>query len=539
MQPASPVFWRRFNVGGKLMLITVLFAVSIAVLLGGTVSALRTQETMAAHSDAMGRQRFLVARYYIDAMQTAQGVPADYQAVKRIFDTNVASMLSGGNVITDLDGYRQVMLPAAPTPEIERSLREQQEAMVRLEAGVVRFLAMTPEARAEPAVIEEMVRLRKAVTGKADEATRLFVRNAQDESQAMLGMMVALGIVAVLLGTVAVLLISRSIVRPLQDCVRLARGIADGDLRQPPLPVRSGDEVGRLIAAFNDMLEGLRGITAETRSTAGHLATSVQEILASIQQQASSTREQAAAVQEITTTVEEIGQSAQQVAEMAREVGGNADAIAGTGQHGLQAVQEAAAAMEAIRSQTESVAETIVALSERTQAIGEIISTVNEIAEQSNLVALNAAIEAAGAGEQGRRFSVVANEIKALADQAKEATRQVRNILEQTQRNISTSVLLTEEALKRAGAGREKALAAETVIRQMAGGVQETSGSFQQVVGATGQQQIGLEQIAQGLQQIRQASVQAASGTDQLAKAAESLSQIGGTLTRLMEKYRL
>ncbi|MFC7333593.1 methyl-accepting chemotaxis protein [Rhodocista pekingensis] len=539
MQPASPQFWRRVTVGGKLMLITVLFAVSIAVLLAGTVSALRTQETMAAHSDAMGRQRFLVARYYIDVMQTAQGVPADFQSVKRIFDANVASMLTGGSVVTDLDGYRQVLLPAAPTAEIERLLREQLEAMARLEAGLNRFLALPPEARADPAVIEEMVQLRKGVTARADEATRLFVRNAQEESQAMLGMMVALGIIAVLLGAAGVLLISRSIVQPLQDCVRLARAIADGDLRQQPLPVRSGDEVGRLMAAFNDMLEGLRAITAETRGTAGHLATSVQEILASIQQQASSTREQAAAVQEITTTVEEIGQSAQQVAEMAREVGGNADSIAGTGQHGLQAVQEAAAAMEAIRSQTESVAETIVALSERTQAIGEIISTVNEISEQSNLVALNAAIEAAGAGEQGRRFAVVANEIKALADQAKEATRQVRGILEQTQRNISTSVLLTEEALKRAGVGRDKALAAETVIRQMAGGVQETSGSFQQVVGATGQQQIGLEQIAQGLQQIRQASVQAASGTDQLAKAAESLSQLGGTLTRLMEKYRL
>jgi methyl-accepting chemotaxis protein len=180
-----------------------------------------------------------------------------------------------------------------------------------------------------------------------------------------------------------------------------------------------------------------------------------------------------------------------------------------------------------------------VALSERTQAIGEIIATVNEIAEQSNLLALNAAIEAADAGDQGRRFSVVANEIKSLADQAKDATRQVRSILEQTQKNISTSVMLTEEALKRATAGREKALAAEDVIRRMTENLQENSGSFQQVVGATGQQQIGLEQIAQGIQQIRQASMQTAASTDELAKAATNLNQLGEALTRLMEKYRL
>ena len=102
--------------------------------------------------------------------------------------------------------------------------------------------------------------------------------------------------------------------------------------------------------------------------------------------------------------------------------------------------------MEAIREQVEEVAEKIVALSQKTQAVGEIIATVNDIAEQSNLLALNAAIEAATAGEQGSRFSVVANEMKHLADQAKEATVQVRTILGDIQKGINSSVMLTEEA---------------------------------------------------------------------------------------------
>ncbi|WP_162306005.1 methyl-accepting chemotaxis protein [Oleisolibacter albus] len=540
MHPASSVLpWQGKRVGTKLMLITGIFAAAILVLILSTIGALRSQQNDAAYADAIGRQRFLIQRYVADAINAGMGMQTDYLRTKQVLDSNLSAMLAGGPVVVSLDSNAQVDLPPPVTEEIATALRDQRLLLNRLSASIDRYMKLPEADRRDPAVLEELARGRVETGLKADDAVKLFVRYAQNEVSRIVGVQIALGIIAVLAGVLAALLISRSIVQPLQQCVALAGAIAAGDLRQQPLPVRSRDEVGQLTESFNAMLEALRAITTETRSTAAHLAASVQEILASIQEQASSTREQAAAVQEITTTVEEIGQSAQQVAEMAREVGSAADSIAGSGQTGLTAVQEATAAMEAIRSQTENVAETIVALSERTQAIGDIVSSVNEIAEQSNLVALNAAIEAAGAGEQGRRFSVVANEMKALADQAKEATKQVRSILEQTQRNISSSVLLTEEALKRVSAGRDKAATAEEVIRQMAGSVRDTSGSFQQVVGATGQQQIGLEQIAQGLQQIRQASVQAASGTDQLAKAAESLGQLGGTMTRLMEKYRL
>ena len=104
----------------------------------------------------------------------------------------------------------------------------------------------------------------------------------------------------------------------------------------------------------------------------------------------------------------------------------------------------------------EEVAENIVALSEKTQAVGEIIATVNDVAERSNLLALNAAIEAAAAGEQGNRFSVVANEMKNLADQAKDSTVQVRTILSDIQKGINSSVMLTEEAVKRVESGKQQ-----------------------------------------------------------------------------------
>src|SRR5205814_10329015 len=123
----------------------------------------------------------------------------------------------------------------------------------------------------------------------------------------------------------------------------------------------------------------------------------------------------------------------------------SAEAASATSKSGLQAVKSTNRTMEAIREQVEEVAEHIVALSEKTQTVGEIIATVNDIAEQSNLLALNATIEAAAAGSEGNRFSVVATEMKNLADRAKACTIQVRTILSEIQKGINTSVMLTEE----------------------------------------------------------------------------------------------
>ena len=216
-----------------------------------------------------------------------------------------------------------------------------------------------------------------------------------------------------------------------------------------------------------------------------------------------------------------------------------AEATSATSRAGLQAVQDTNRTMEAIREQVEEVAENIVALSEKTQAVGEIIATVNDIAERSNLLALNAAIEAAGAGEQGSRFSVVASEIKNLADQAKESTVQVRTILGDIQKGINSSVMLTEEAVKRVETGKQQADVTEQTIRQMADTTQESVQAFQQIIGATNQQQIGFEQVTQGMQDIRQAATQTAAGTVQLEKAVANLNSLSQQLREAVGRYQL
>lgn len=343
---------------------------------------------------------------------------------------------------------------------------------------------------------------------------------------------------AVLIGLIIALLIRRSIVNPLSAFMEFVGRVGHGDLSGEP--AKSGnDELGRLGTTLNTMVEGLRQLAAQSREATNDLNAAAAEIRASTQEQAASVEEQLAAVQETAATVDEITHSGVQIGKRAQEVIATAQATAQTSNAGLRAVDETVKAMDAIREQAEAVAGNIVALSEKTQAIGEIITSVNDISERSHLLALNAAIEAAAAGEQGRSFAVVAAEMKTLADQAKDATGQVRSILGDIQRGINSSVMLTEEAVKRVAAGRERTETTHAAITEITGRAQEGVHTFQQIVASTNQQQLGIEQVMGALQNIRQASQQTAAGTRQLDTAAANLTQLSSKLVDIADRYRI
>jgi methyl-accepting chemotaxis protein len=343
---------------------------------------------------------------------------------------------------------------------------------------------------------------------------------------------------AVLIGLVIALLIRRTILRPLGQFTALMERVGQGDLTGE-MAATGKDEFGRLGASLNAMVEGLRQLARQNREAIENLNAAAAEIRASTQEQAASVEEQLAAVQETAATVDEITHAGTQVGKRAQEVIASAQATAQVSSSGLRAVDETMRSMDLIREQAEAVAQNIVSLSEKTQAIGEIISTVNDISERSHLLALNAALEAASAGEQGRSFAVVAQEMKTLADQAKEATGQVRSILGDIQRGINTSVMLTEEAVKRVAAGKERTDTTYSTINEMTGRIQESVQTFQQIVASTNQQQLGIEQVMSALQNIRQASQQTADGTRQLDAAAANLAGLSQQLVGLTDRYRL
>jgi methyl-accepting chemotaxis protein len=384
--------------------------------------------------------------------------------------------------------------------------------------------------------------IRQVIKDMEEEERGLLDKRTREEDASVRNTrltIIIMTVVAVLTLSLFGYSLTRGITQPLGRVMEMSRKIADGNLRQEKLPVVSTDEIGQLTAVCNSMLDSLRDLTSRTAGVTESLNAAAAEIMASTQEQATSTKQQAATVQQVTTTMEEVSQSGSQIAAKAKQVATAAEATSTAGNAGLQAVQEATRTMGAIREQVEEVARNIVALSEKTQAVGEIIATVNDIAERSNLLALNAAIEAASAGEQGSRFSVVANEMKNLADQAKESTVQVRTILGDIQKGINSSVMFTEEAVKRVDVGKHQADVTEQTIRQMAQTTIESVQAFEQIIGAGNQQQIGFEQVAQGMKDIRQAAGQTAAATSQLEKAVVNLNALSQELKKAVGRYQL
>ena len=376
---------------------------------------------------------------------------------------------------------------------------------------------------------------------EAEEKDLLAIR--VDQEKASVGATkwtIILGsLVAIVSLSVIGFLITRGLTGPLRQLGEMSQKITAGNLKQEKVRITSRDEIGQLGETFNGMLVSLQELSRQTIMVTESLNTATAEIMASVQEQASSTKEQAVTVQQITTTMEEVGQSGAQISSRAKQVAAAAEATSTATTSGTQAVQETNRTMLAIRAQVEEVAENIVALSEKTQAIGEIIATVNDIAERSNLLALNAAIEAAAVGEQGNRFSVVANEMKNLADQAKDSTVQVRTILGDIQKGINSSVMLTEEGVKRVETGKQQADVTEQTIRQMTKTTLDSVQAFEQIIGAGNQQQIGFEQVAQGMKDIRQAAGQTAAATSQLEKAVANLNGLSRELRQTVGRYQV
>jgi len=263
------------------------------------------------------------------------------------------------------------------------------------------------------------------------------------------------------------------------------------------------------------------------------------EITSAAAQIAQSTSRTSAAVSQGAATAEEVRQSARLVGEKTERVAESSKHAAEALQVGTEATDETLGKMELIREQMESIGDTVVRLSEHSQAVEEIIETVKDLSEQSNLLAVNASIEAARAGDQGRGFSVVAQEIKSLAEQSREATVQVRSILEDTRKWINAVVLGTEHGNRAVQAGVRQAGLAGDTIKTLANAMSNWTQAAGMVHASSEQQAAGAEQVSIAMTSIDEAMRQNLHGISQLEKTARELEKLADTLARTLERYKV
>ncbi|MGA1823669.1 MAG: methyl-accepting chemotaxis protein [bacterium] len=349
-------------------------------------------------------------------------------------------------------------------------------------------------------------------------------------------------LMGLLLATIACLLgyfSARSIAEPLKSLSDKATLISEGDLTITIDDNQRADEVGVLMRAFQNMLITLRNQTKDILECANQLAFSISQISTTTAELSASSSETSTSLNQITTTVKEVRQTAQMSNEKAAQVAKSAQNSSDTSEAGKKAADNAISGMNRIKDEMEYIAEGIVKLSEQTQSIGEIINTVNDFADQSNLLAVNASIEASKAGEHGKGFVVVAQEVKSLADQSKEATNQVKSILNEVKKATSAAVLATERGTKAVEAGMDLSAQTSTSVGILSESVKKAELSAIQIAASSQEQLVGMDQLAQAMESIREAGIQNKDSAKQLGAASQNLENLVHNLKSMADKFKV
>ena len=315
-----------------------------------------------------------------------------------------------------------------------------------------------------------------------------------------------------------------------------ARHISEGDLSVELIERSERDELG---LALKMMITNLRDIIGELVSGTSTLAASVSQLSTTSSLLAASAAETSSSMAEVTATVDEVRQTSQLSSERAQDVATTSEEASRYSEKGSEATQKTVTGMSVIKEEMDYIAESIVSLSEQSQNVGEIVDTVTDLADQSNLLSVNASIEAAKAGEHGKGFTVVAQEVKSLAAQSKQATEQIKRILSDIQKATGSAVMATERGTKAVHAGVEMMSQTEETFHVMTENINSSAEFAMQIASSSQQQLAGVEQVAQAMLTIKDAGQQNMDSARQLEDATQRLEGLANNLKQLSERFTL
>ena len=345
-------------------------------------------------------------------------------------------------------------------------------------------------------------------------------------------------VTSVVLSALFVFFIVRSITGPIAPLVSVARKIAAGNL-DVQIDHASSDEIGQLSDSFRIMTDNLRdtikqvtGHAQQVATAANQLHATAVQIAAGAEEVASQTNTVAVAGEEMTATSADIANNCQMAAEGGRRAN---QAV----QVGSDVVNETVKVMGRIAAQVSSSAKTVQSLGERSDQIGAIIGTIEDIADQTNLLALNAAIEAARAGEQGRGFAVVADEVRALAERTTRATREIGEMIKSIQTETKGAVVAMEAGVREVEIGTSEAACSGQALQEILNQINNVTMQVNQIATATEEQTATTGEISNNMLQITAVVQQTAKGAEESARSAGQLAQLAEELQQTVGRFKL
>lgn len=312
-----------------------------------------------------------------------------------------------------------------------------------------------------------------------------------------------------------------------------------GDLTVEIKPEKDNDDIGRLFNGFNktvkkirSMIDQIKEAVSATASASTEISASSEEMAAGAQEQSQQATEIAGAIEQMTRTIFETSKNASSAAESAKNSGT-------TAKQGGEIVNETIEGMNRIAQVVKKSAETVQELGKGSDEIGDIIQVIDDIADQTNLLALNAAIEAARAGEQGRGFAVVADEVRKLADRTTKATKEIAEMIKKIQKDTGSAVDSMQEGTEEVEKGITLADKAGTSLNEIISGSNKVVDIASQVATASEEQSATSEQISKNIEAISNVTNQSAAGIQQIARASEDLNKLTENLQRLLQQFRI
>jgi len=342
----------------------------------------------------------------------------------------------------------------------------------------------------------------------------------------------------VLLAGIVGWFIARSITRPLGIGVEVANRLAQGDLTVN-VDVSGRDETGQLMAAMKAMTENLREIIGRVSSTSSQVASAASQLQATAEHIATGAEEVAAQAGTVATAGEEMSATSGDIAQNCQMAAEGAQLASQSARNGSEVVERTVKVMAQIADKVQETAKTVESLGARSDQIGAIIGTIEDIADQTNLLALNAAIEAARAGEQGRGFAVVADEVRALAERTTRATREIGEMIKAIQNETKGAVAAMEQGVRQVEAGTEEAQKSGQALQEILQQVNDVAMQINQVATAAEEQTATTGEISSNMQQITEVVQQTSQGAHESATAAAQLNGNAEELQRLVRQFKL
>lgn len=334
------------------------------------------------------------------------------------------------------------------------------------------------------------------------------------------------------------LYLTRIITRPLRESVNAANRLADGDLNIN-IEVKSKDETGQMLSAMKNMVNKLRGITGQIRGSAGTIASSSEELSATTEQITSGINEQSNQLEQSSAATTEVSQTIIEVARNAADASESAKESVGIANDGKSVVEQTVSSMMKIAENVETSSQTIGELGESSKKIGDIIGVINDIASQTNLLALNAAIEAARAGEQGRGFAVVADEVRKLAEKTAKATEEITGMINKIQGDTDVSVKGMEKNKLEADEGVKLAGEAKESLDKIVNASERCLDQVNSIAAASEQQSAAVEEVSSNIENIAGNFGASRDAVSQISQSTVELSQISNELMNLISWFKM